>query len=199
MLLLFRSVIQRWEIHARTRKLPPASRCAKTQTSVSHCGPATPQTSNLLREKHQSLTGASDCYASAQQADFQNGFPSVTKPEGSLWSRRSHPQTLCCRPGRSLWMRRSRAGPLQRRRRNLDEFLAATQSHYICHQNTTTASTELVILPLSLLIKCVSLSSDGNSNAILYILIARTRPLCPFKPTMENIYSSVKTMFISYY
>ncbi len=51
-----------------------------------YCGPTDPQRYSHDRgeKKHESLQVACECYASAQQAAFQNGFPGVTKPEGSL-------------------------------------------------------------------------------------------------------------------
>lgn len=63
------------------RKLLPAS----PRTESFRLSPAARRQirdDNFPAEKHKSLHVASQCYASAQQADFQNGFPGVTKPEG---------------------------------------------------------------------------------------------------------------------
>ena len=87
-------------IHAvlsrRMRKLLPASRHAHpTVKAINDCGT---QILNVIFvvKKRKSLLVAWECYASAQQADFQNGFPGVTKPEGSLpsWSSHSRPSIV---------------------------------------------------------------------------------------------------------
>lgn len=68
------------------RKLLPASRRAEPPKGLFMTADPQILQRYFLTEIRQSLQVARDCCASAQQADFQNGFPGVTKPEGSLLS-----------------------------------------------------------------------------------------------------------------
>lgn len=58
----------------------------------------------LSVSRDKSLQVYSVCYSQALQAEFQNGFPDVTKPEGSLPSCSSHSQTRYCQSWRTLWI-----------------------------------------------------------------------------------------------
>lgn len=101
------------------RQLPPAARRTNPHWSIA----ADQQIFDIIlgsgKINVKSLHAGSDCSDGAQQADFQNGFPAVTKPEGSQASWSSHcradPPTagIYCRPGRTLQIYWRRAALVQ--------------------------------------------------------------------------------------